>query len=221
MPSRPSIPAEEPAVSVIVPTKNNSQTLEACIQSLLDLDYPKEKLQVIVVDAFSTDGTDKILNKYPVKVIKTHANAPAAYNISFNSASGELIGFVDGDAKVAKDWLKILVSNMNEPLIAGVGGMVLTWNHNKTVPRCIGYELSNRYEKMPRNITRICTTNLLLRKCVLLEVGGFDETLATGYDADIGYKIVKEHDDGDLTIKLDDGTPVVVTTDGELFYGGH
>jgi glycosyltransferase involved in cell wall biosynthesis len=183
---------ENPTVTIIIPTKNNGQTIDACMQSILHLDYPRDKLQVIVVDSFSKDSTHQILRKYPIEVIKKHCNAPTAYNLALKYATGEIIGFVDGDAKVAKDWLKSLVNNLGDSLVAGAGGLVLTWNDDKLVSRCIGYELTDRYEKMPRSITRICTTNLVLRKTILEEVGGFDENLPTGYDADIGDRIISK-----------------------------
>jgi len=181
-----------PTVTIIIPTKNNEQTIDSCIKSIMSMDYPREKLELIVVDAFSKDRTLHICARYPVKVLRKNCNAPAAYNIALRDVSSEIIGFIDGDAKVTKDWLRNLVQHLNDLNVAGAGGMIMTWNCDNLIPRFIGYDITNRYEKMPKSITRIATTNLILKKKVIDEVGRFDEALATGYDADIGYKIVKK-----------------------------
>lgn len=181
-----------PSTTIIIPTKNNAQTIGQCIQAIFDMDYPNDKLEVIIIDAYSIDETISICKKYPVKIIQKRCNVPAAYNFILKMISSEIIGFVDGDAKVERNWLKILVEHLEDLKVAGVGGTILTWNNNKLVPRLIGYDINSRYKKMPQNITRIATTNLILRKDVLLKIGGFDESLPTGYDAEIGYKLIKK-----------------------------
>ncbi|MEM3640440.1 MAG: glycosyltransferase family 2 protein, partial [Candidatus Bathyarchaeia archaeon] len=66
-----------------------------------------------------------------------------------------------------------------------------TWNHQNVLPRIIGYDIKYRYNRLLKNtsIKRLATMNLLLRRNVLEEVGGFDESLPTQYDTDVGNKI--------------------------------
>jgi len=56
-------------VSIIIPTKNNAGILEKCLKSIEDLDYPKEELEVVIVDGHSEDGTVEIARKYGCRVV--------------------------------------------------------------------------------------------------------------------------------------------------------
>jgi glycosyltransferase involved in cell wall biosynthesis len=157
----------------------------------MNLDYPKDRYEIIVLDGFSTDGTLDIVKNYPVTVHKGNWNVPTFYNHVLKELKGELIAFGDGDAIVDKDWLKVLVPHFMDGQVAGAGGLCLTANPEQIVPRVIGYELKARYERMPKNISRIATMNVLYRKSSLIEIGGFDERFDTGYDTDIGHRICK------------------------------
>ena len=58
-----------PKASVIVPVYNAEGTIDECVNSILDLDYPKEKLELIFIDNASTDSTENILKKYAKEII--------------------------------------------------------------------------------------------------------------------------------------------------------
>jgi cellulose synthase/poly-beta-1,6-N-acetylglucosamine synthase-like glycosyltransferase len=182
----------EPFVTILIPTKNVANYIEAVLQSMFDLDYPEDRFEIIILDAFSTDGTVEIANKFPVQIIQEDATAPEAYNHVLKTIKGDIVAFGDGDALVDRMWLKKLVRHFKDPNVGGAGGLCLTANSEKLVPRVIGYELQDRYERMPSMISRIATMNVLYRRSVLNEVGGFDESLAIGYDGEIGHKIIKK-----------------------------
>jgi cellulose synthase/poly-beta-1,6-N-acetylglucosamine synthase-like glycosyltransferase len=180
-----------PKVSIVVPALNNESTIDECLHSILDLDYPKQSLEVIVIDGGSKDSTLEHIRTYPVKLISNRINTPAAYNWALKSIGNETLGFIDADAKVEKEWLKKLIAHLNDPKVAAAGGNIITWNENKLIPRCIGYELSHRYSRLPREVERLATMNLIVKQKAIEEVGGFDETLSTQYDTDMGSRIVK------------------------------
>jgi cellulose synthase/poly-beta-1,6-N-acetylglucosamine synthase-like glycosyltransferase len=181
-----------PRVSIIVPTFNSEPTIDECLRSILELDYPKPLLEVIVIDGGSIDATTEHAKKYPVKVVSSKLNPPAAYNLVLKDIENEIIGLIDSDAKVEKSWLRKLVEHLDEPKVVGASGTVETWNSDKLVPRVIGYELNYRYSKLPNTVERVATMNLLLKKKVILEVGGFDVGLPTQYDTDMGVRLAKE-----------------------------
>jgi len=180
-----------PTVSLLITTFNNEQTIDECLKSILQLDYPKDLIEVIVVDGGSKDSTVRRVEKYPVKLIVKPSNAPAAYNYAMKIARGDIIGILDADAKVEEGWLKKLIKHFNDPKVAAVSGIIETWNSQKALPRCIGYDIKYRYSRLLKSgrIRRLATMNLLFRRKVLAEVGGFDESLPTQYDTEIGNRI--------------------------------
>jgi cellulose synthase/poly-beta-1,6-N-acetylglucosamine synthase-like glycosyltransferase len=176
-------------ISIIITALNSEQTIGECLKSICEQNYPKDCLEVILVDGCSKDATVQIAEQYPVKVISTPLNAPAAYNYAIKIASHDVLGFVDADAKVEKEWLNKLVPHLDEPHVAGVSGGIETWNTENGWARSIGYEIKNRYARLKKYATRIATMNLLLKKSVLEEAGGFDEHLSSQYDTDFGFRI--------------------------------
>ncbi len=178
-----------PGVSIIVTTFNSESTIDECLRSVLELDYPKHLLEVIVIDGGSTDATTERAKAHPVKLVYSQLNPPAAYNLVLKNVENEVIGLIDSDAKVEKGWLRKLVKHLNYPKVAGASGTVETWNSDSLVPRVIGYELNYRYRRLPNTVERVATMNLLLKKKVTLEIGGFDEALPTQYDTDIGARL--------------------------------
>jgi cellulose synthase/poly-beta-1,6-N-acetylglucosamine synthase-like glycosyltransferase len=178
-----------PKVSIIIATLNNERTLDECLKAVFELNYPKDSLEVIVVDGCSKDATVKIAEKYPVKVVSTPLNAPAAYNYAIKIANNDVLWFIDADAKVEKEWLNRLVVYLDDPQVAGVSGGIETWNTENAWARSIGYDMKNRYARLRKYATRIATMNLLLKKSVIEESGGFDEGLPSQYDTDLGFRI--------------------------------
>lgn len=184
-----------PTVSLIITTLDNEQTIGECLNSIFKLEYPKNLIEVIVVDGGSRDSTVEIAKKYPVKVVVKPSNAPSAYNYALKIARGDLIAIVDADVKVEKDWLSKLIKHLKDPSVACAGGGIETWNPQHALPRCIGYDIKYRYGRLlkTKDVKRLATMNLLIKRSVLNEVGGFDESLSTQYDTDLGYKIVSRN----------------------------
>jgi cellulose synthase/poly-beta-1,6-N-acetylglucosamine synthase-like glycosyltransferase len=181
--------ASPPKVSIIVATLNNERTIDECLKAIFELNYPKDFLEVIVVDGCSKDATVKIAQKYPVKVVSASLNAPAAYNYAMKMVSNDVLGFIDADAKVEKEWLNKLVACLDDPQVAGVSGGIETWNTENAWARSIGYDLKNRYARLKKYVVRVATMNLLLKKSIIEAVGGFDENLPSQYDTDLGFRI--------------------------------
>ncbi len=181
--------ASSPKVSIIVATLNNERTIDECLKAIFELNYPKDFLEIIVVDGCSKDATVKIAQKYPVKVVSEPLNAPAAYNYAMKMVSNDVLGFIDADAKVDKEWLNKLVPHLAGPQVVGVSGGIETWNTENAWARSIGYDLKNRYARLKKYVVRVATMNLLLKKSIIEEVGGFDENLPSQYDTDLGFRI--------------------------------
>jgi len=89
-----------------VPTKDEEVVIARCLNSLLDLDYPKDKLEIIVVDGNSTDNTCKVCSDFQrnipgrFKIIneKQSNGKPAALNLALTYTTGEIVGVFDADS---------------------------------------------------------------------------------------------------------------------------
>jgi len=176
-------------VSVVVTCRNNAETIGECLQALVDQDYPSEDMEIVVVDACSTDGTADIAKKYTNKVYIEPLNAAAAYNYAMKVANFPVLGFVDSDAKVEPEWLKKITPRLAESSVAGVSGAIETWNTQNPWARAQGYEIKNRYSRLGKYTSRIATMNLLLKRSVIEEVGGWNEALPSQYDTELGYRL--------------------------------
>ena len=125
---------DKPFVSIINPVRNTERTLKKCLESLIDLDYPKEKLEFIFADGGSTDSTVQIIRdwqkRYPQIILVEVANCKSpgqARNAALKAAGGGYILFTDGDCLVHKDWVnKILEPFFKDPKIGMVGGEIHT-----------------------------------------------------------------------------------------------
>ena len=105
-----SKPAYYPSVSIIVPCWNEEFTIGGTLHSLLNLNYPKNKLEIIAIDDGSTDGTWDALQKfttYPqIKVFhKENGGKHTALNFGLTQSQSELVGCLDADSFVHKDAL--------------------------------------------------------------------------------------------------------------------
>jgi cellulose synthase/poly-beta-1,6-N-acetylglucosamine synthase-like glycosyltransferase len=178
-----------PKVSIIVAAYNSQETIQECLKSILALNYPAGFFEVIVMDGGSKDVTVKIAEQFPIKVVSIRLNAPAAYNYAMKIAANPIIGYIDADAKVEAEWLNKLVPHLAEPKVAGVSGSIETWNSQNPWARSIGYELKNRYLRIGKYTGRVATMNLLLKKEVIEEAGGWDEKLPSQYDTDLGFRV--------------------------------
>jgi GT2 family glycosyltransferase len=101
-------------VSVIIPNYNGQKHLGTCIDSLHQLNFPRENYEIIVVDNASSDNScEFILSTYPdVVLIKTEKNLGFAggCNLGIKNSVGEYIVLLNNDTKVDTNWLKELIA---------------------------------------------------------------------------------------------------------------
>lgn len=118
-----------PAVSVIIPTYNRKEKLARLIDSILQSRYPIEKIEIIVIDDASTDGTyNYIINRYSdIKIIKNEKELliSGSRNRGISIAKGELIFFIDDDNIVNDSCIKELVEVIIKDEKAGMVGPVM------------------------------------------------------------------------------------------------
>lgn len=121
-----------PSVTVIVPCWNEELTVSKTVHSLLSLDYPKNKLKIMVIDDGSTDGTWGIIQKFknnPQVEVYTKQNGGkyTALNFGISKLNSELVGCLDADSYVHKDALKHIIMYFQDKEIMAVAPSVKLW----------------------------------------------------------------------------------------------
>jgi len=97
-----------PRVSVVVAVRNGERWLGRCLEALLAQSWPRERLEVVVVDDASSDGSRERASAFPVRLLALPARGGpyAARNAGVRAAGGELLAFTDSDCVPAKDWVE-------------------------------------------------------------------------------------------------------------------
>ncbi|MBI2410153.1 glycosyltransferase family 2 protein [Candidatus Kaiserbacteria bacterium] len=117
--------AETPTVAVIVPCYNEEETVAGTCDSLLALDYPKDKLEIILVDDGSTDGTRETMARFAgnsqMRIIrKENGGKHTAVNAGIAATSAEFVGCLDADSFVESGALREIIPCFAEPRVAAV-----------------------------------------------------------------------------------------------------
>jgi succinoglycan biosynthesis protein ExoA len=122
-----------PRVSVVLPIRNEADHIEACLERLLAQDYPRDRLEILVVDGRSDDGTTEVVERvrarHPEAALRLLDNprrtVPPALNIGIRAARGDVIVRMDGHAVPAEGYLKACVAALARSGAANVGGVVV------------------------------------------------------------------------------------------------
>ncbi|MEK6860290.1 MAG: glycosyltransferase [Nanoarchaeota archaeon] len=110
-----------PVVSIIIPAWNEEKGIAGTIKSAIELDYPKNKLEIIIVDDGSKDNTYSIAKSFESKIVKVFRNEKnsgkgVSMNFGIKKARGEIIVTMDADNVVVKgDILRKMISNFKDP----------------------------------------------------------------------------------------------------------
>ena len=103
----------QPFVSVLIPVRNEERYIERCLYSVARQEYPRERIEVIVIDGVSDDGTRAIVTRFAhestldLRLLENPKLRPApAMNIGINASRGDIIVRVDGHAALAPDYVR-------------------------------------------------------------------------------------------------------------------
>lgn len=121
-----------PTVTIIVPCWNEEKTVSATVHSLLNLDYPKDKLKIIIVDDGSTDNTWQVIQKFKNKkqieiYHKENGGKHTALNFALERITSDLVGCLDADSFVDKDALRNTIVYFEDKEIMAVTPSVKIW----------------------------------------------------------------------------------------------
>jgi glycosyltransferase involved in cell wall biosynthesis len=194
----------DPVLSIVVIGRNEGQRLTRCLESVAALRGIFGKTQIIYVDSASTDESPAIARAFDAEVIVLKAeNSTAARgrNAGWRSARAPLVLFLDGDTILNEDFPRLALE-----AIAYDSTIAAVWGHRRELhPE---HSLYNRVLDLDwiyaPGYTEYCGGDVLIRRCALEQVDGFDPTLIAGEEPELcrrlrhrGYRVL--HIDSPMT----------------------
>jgi len=146
---RETVEVDWPSVTVTVPVYNEERNMRNKLEELLQLDYPAEKLQILVISDASTDATDRIVGEYATRGVEllrleSRRGKTAAENAAGRVARGSIIVNNDATVRIPVHALKALVRVFVDPTIGVASGRdvsVGTGESNQSESQYVGYEM--------------------------------------------------------------------------------
>lgn len=198
-------------VSVLVAARNEAENIGTLLNALLNQDYPRELLEIIIIDDHSTDTTSAVVSSYSqqgVRLIRLDESQPLnsykkkAISEGIAVASGELIVTTDADCRMDKQWLGTVVAYYEKHGLYMVSSPV-TYTQEKNVFEevqtleflyLIGLGASGIGNRHPSTCNG---ANLAYRRDIFYEMGGFSgiDDLASGDDELLLHKVAEKYAD--------------------------
>ena len=191
------------SITILIPMHNEEQVLSYVLDSLLECDYDRDRLEIIPINDNSTDRTKELLDEYHKKyefIRPLHRDCPdrgkpVGLNDAMEIATGEIIIVFDADYRPAKDMLKQLAIAFEDPEVGAVMGRVIPYNANKNIltrlinlERSGGYQVDQQARYNLKTIPQYGGTVGGFRKDILLSTGGFNP-LVLAEDTELTYRL--------------------------------
>ena len=196
-----------PLVSVIIPCRNEEKFISRCLDSIVTNDYPKEKLEVLIIDGMSDDKTREIIDGYIkqysyIKLLDNHKKfTPFALNIGVKESKGEIIIRMDAHSTYKKDYISTCIKYLNEYDADNIGGIWKIIPREKTlVAKSIAFASSSifgagdayyrrGYSGEPRWVDTVFGG--CYKKEVFDKIGLFNENLLRSQDMEFNLRLRK------------------------------
>ena len=195
----------DPTVSILIPARNEESVIGRLLQRTTELTYPKNKMQVIVVDDASSDGTGQIVDEYSKRYPfieglhrdKTEGgkSKTSAMNAGLKQAKGEIILCFDADYYPQKDIVEKLTKPFTDPKVGAVQGRVVVLNEPQNIitrlvalERIGGYRVDQEARASLDLIPQFGGTVGGFRRILLESLGGWDENILAE-DTDLTFRV--------------------------------
>lgn len=187
-------------VSIIIPCRNEEKFIRACLDSVVSNDYPKDRLEVLIIDGMSEDKTKFIIKEYAEKYsfIKIFQNnkkiAPVAQNIGLEKSGGEIVLIMDAHAIYPKDYISKCVFSLEKHGVDCVGGLLRVFPRNNSfIGRAIALAFSSSFGAGNAEYKTYSSKNPKLvdtvpygcfRREIFDKIGNWNEKFDRSYDVD-------------------------------------
>lgn len=186
-------------VAITVPAYNAEKHIAQLLEVLIQQTRMPD--EIIIVDDGSTDATSAVIQRYAeessiIKYIYQNNSGPAAArNKAWRSSNADICIFTDTDCIPRKNWIEELLKPFTSNDVGAAGGNCKTINTYNVLARFIGCEYDWRYKNVKDEIDAHSSYNLAVRRCILEDVGGYNEEypVASGEDWDMTYKISRKY----------------------------
>lgn len=178
--------------SLIIPTYNRPERLRTCLGSLMQLNYPRDRFEVIIVDDGSDQPLDSLVNESQnalnLTLIRQANGGPAqARNTGATAAKGEYLAFTDDDCTLDPNWLSAIENGFSKTPNALLGGKTvnaLPNNLYSTASQLLIDYLYQYYNQNPTQAQFFASNNFALKRDLFAQIGQFDVSfpLAAGED---------------------------------------
>ncbi len=182
---------------MIVAARNDETVIEDCLISLLRMDYPPERREILVVDNGSGNHTAEIVKRYPVRYLGEERRGKCyARNQGIEASKGGILAFTDPDCVVSTGWLRELVRVIEEDGVGGVAGEILPYPGKTRAERYAFRRVSHSQRWPMKHPIRPFAhgPNVAFRRDVFEQIGLFDTSFPGGgwEDADLCWRFARE-----------------------------
>ncbi|MBI4790120.1 MAG: glycosyltransferase [Chloroflexi bacterium] len=164
--------------SIVVPTRNRPEPLAHCLNALAQLNYSRDRFEIIVVDDGSWTALGEFQCAMPITLLRqAHAGPAAARNAGAAHACGTFLAFTDDDCAPDPNWLRALEARLDAMPGCAVGGKTvngLTDNISATASQLLIDYLYAYYNRDPNRAAFVASNNLAAPRARFIEMGGFD-----------------------------------------------
>jgi cellulose synthase/poly-beta-1,6-N-acetylglucosamine synthase-like glycosyltransferase len=198
---------DTPFVSILVAARNEEDNLADCLESLLAVDYPADKFEILIGNDMSDDQTGEIADAFSIRYPQVKSYAIYKQKIKGNGkanvlaqlvhkAKGEYLFITDADIRVPHQWLKTMLLGMKEDVALVTGTSVVVGSNILAYMQQIDWLFATGMLKVVSDLNIPVTTmgnNMLVRRSVYFEIGGY-EALPFSVTEDLElFNQIKEH----------------------------
>ncbi len=178
------------SVSIIIPALNEERFLAGCLDSIASQDYPREKIEVIVIDNGSVDRTKEIALAHGARFFfNSEMNVSGLRNLGAENARHDILAFVDADCLVHSNWLKSASAYFSDSGTA-VWGSPPVLPEDPTWVQKAWFNVRKKQD-MIQDVEWLESMNLFIRKEDFDRINGFNRKLETCEDVDLCYRAQK------------------------------
>lgn len=178
-----------PSLSVVIIGRNEQARLRGCLESVLQMSYPRDNVHLIYVDTASTDDSTSIARSCGATTMVIRPQRPSAArarNAGWRVASGGFVLFLDGDTTLEPDFVAQALRAFDDPLVAVACGRRREIRPEQSIYTRV---LDLDWNASAPGESKYCGGDALFRRSILEETGGFDDELIAGEEPELCWRI--------------------------------